>query len=95
MPEAQARGFIALLTQVYATGRPYHGQEMPLSDIGPHGPRKRFFDFTCQVFCEHGAVVGVAVCTFDVTEQVRVREQVAVAIFRGPHYVIELANPAV
>ena len=95
LPEAGAQGFIALLDQVYATGESYHGQEMPLLDVGPHGPRERFFDFTYQAFREDGAVVGVAVCAFDVTEQVRVREQVAVAIFRGPRYVIELANPAV
>ena len=95
MPEADAQGFTALLKQVYATGTPYHGQEMPLVDEGPNGPRTRFFDFTYQPFHEQGAVVGVAVCAFDVSEQVRVREQVAVAIFRGPRYVIELANPAV
>ncbi|SFP94399.1 PAS domain-containing sensor histidine kinase [Hymenobacter arizonensis] len=95
LPEAEAQGFGALLDRVYQTGEPYHGQEMPLHDVGPHGPRERFFDFTYQAFRKNGAVVGVAVCAFDVTEQVRVREQVAVAIFRGPRYVIELANPAV
>ncbi|GAB3319510.1 hypothetical protein GCM10027511_30140 [Hymenobacter humi] len=95
LPETDTQGFLALLHQVYATGLPYHGQEMPLVDEGPHGPRTRFFDFTYQAFREQGAVVGVAVCAFDVSEQVRVREQVAVAIFRGPRYVIELANPAV
>ncbi|GAA3925679.1 hypothetical protein GCM10022406_09550 [Hymenobacter algoricola] len=95
LPEIENQGFIALLDQVYATGQPYHGQEVPLADIGPHGPRQRFFDFTYQAFRENGTVVGVAVSAYDVTEQVRVREQVAVAIFRGPRYVIELANPAV
>ena len=59
MPEAQAWGFIALLTQVYATSQPYHRQEMSLVDSGPHGPWKQFFNFTCQVFCEYGAVMGL------------------------------------
>ena len=95
LPEAAAQGFTALLDGVYATGVPYHGREMPFLEEGPHGPWERFYDFTYQAFREGGAVVGVAVCAFDVTEQVRVREQVAVAIFRGPRYVIELANPAV
>ena len=95
LPEAAAQGFTALLNQVYATGEPYHGREMPLLEEGPHGPWERFYDFTYQAFREDGAVVGVAVCAFDVTEQVRVREQVAVAIFRGPRCVIEMANPAV
>ena len=95
LPEAAAQGFTALLDGVYATGVPYHGREMPLREEGPHGPWERFYDFTYQAFREDGAVVGVAVCAFDVTEQVRVREQVAVAIFRGPSCVIEMANPAV
>ena len=95
LPEAAAQGFTALLDGVYATGEPYHGREMPLLEEGPQGPWERFYDFTYQAFREGGAVVGVAVCAFDVTEQVRVREQVAVAIFRGPRCVIEMANPAV
>jgi len=95
LPEAAAQGFTGLLDRVYTTGEAYHGQEVPLADVGPHGPRERFFDFSYQAFREDGAVVGVAVCAFDVTEQVRVREQVAVAIYRGPRYIIEMANPAV
>ena len=95
LPEAAAQGFTALLDRVYATGEPYYGREMPIVEAGPNGSWERFYDFTYQAFREGGAVVGVAVCAFDVTEQVRVREQVAVAIFRGPHYVIEMANPAV
>ena len=95
LPEAAAQGFTTLLDRVYATGEPYHGREMPMLEEGPHGPWERFYDFTYQAFCEGGAVVGVAVCAFDVTEQVRVREQVAVAIFRGARCVIEMANPAV
>ena len=95
LPEVQAHDYAVLLNRVYTTGETHHAQEMPLLDVGPNGPRKRFFDFTYQAFREGGAVVGVGICAFDVTEQVRVREQVAVAIFRGPRYVIELANPAV
>ena len=95
LPEAAAQGFTALLDGVYATGVPYHGREMPFLEEGPHGPWERFYDFTYQAFREGGAVVGVAVCAFNVTEQVRVRAQVAVAIFRGPRCVVEMANPAV
>ncbi len=95
LPEIEAQGFGVLLDRVYATGETYRGQEVPLADARPHGPRERFFDFTCQAAREHGEIVGVDVFAFDVTDQVRVREQVAVAVFRGPRYVIELANPAV
>ncbi|RZK60794.1 MAG: PAS domain-containing protein, partial [Hymenobacter sp.] len=70
-----------------------------------------YLNFTYQPYRESGQVVGVAVFAFDVTEQVLARQQreaqqwqlhklfeqapVAIAIFRGPQYVIELANPAV
>lgn len=93
-PEVDAQGFGALLDRVYATGETYREREVPFADAGSHGPREWFFDFTYQAARVHGEIVGVDVCAFDVTDQVQVRQQVAVAILRGPRYVIELANPA-
>ena len=95
VPEAAAQGFVALLDRVFATGEAHHGQEVPFADVGPRGPRERFFDFTFQAARVGQQVVGIDVFAFEVTSQVRVRQQVAVAIFRGPRHVIELANPAV
>ena len=70
-----------------------------------------YFNFTYQAYRENGQIVGISIFAFDVTEQVRARRErdrqqrqlhelfeqapVAIAIFRGPQYLIELANPAV
>jgi PAS domain S-box-containing protein len=72
--------------------------------------RTFYFNFTYQPFRETGEVVGISVFAYDVTEQTLARQHraeqqrqlnelfeqapVAIAIFRGPQYVIELANPA-
>ncbi|SFQ83496.1 sensor histidine kinase [Hymenobacter arizonensis] len=74
-------------------------------------PRTRYFNFTYQAYRESGAIAGVSIFAFDATEQALARQErethrqqlhdlfekapVAIAIFRGPRYVIELANPAV
>ncbi|MGI4742426.1 MAG: PAS domain-containing protein [Janthinobacterium lividum] len=73
-------------------------------------PKQRYFTFTYQALRENGEVVGVSTFAQEVTAQVLARrtieqqqqqlhalfEQalVAIAIYRGPRYIIELANPA-
>jgi PAS domain S-box-containing protein len=73
--------------------------------------RTTYFSFTYQAYQEAGQTVGISVFAHDVTEQVLARQQreatqhqlqavfeqapVAVAIFSGPDYVIEVANPLV
>jgi PAS domain S-box-containing protein len=72
-------------------------------------PQDTYFDFTYQAFQEAGQTVGISVFAFDVTERVDARRQraaqevllaklfeqapVAIAILRGPLYIIEVANP--
>jgi len=72
-------------------------------------PKQVYFTFTYQALREQNDVVGVSTFAYDVTAQVQARavveqqqqqlhalfEQapVAIAIFRGPQYLIELANP--
>ncbi|GAA4504636.1 hypothetical protein GCM10023172_31160 [Hymenobacter ginsengisoli] len=69
-----------------------------------------YFNFTYQAYQEDGQPAGISVFAYDVTEQVLARQQraaqqqqlrelfeqapVAIAVFRGPQYIIELANPA-
>ena len=73
--------------------------------------REMYFTFTYQAYQENGQTVGISTFAYDVTEQVLARRQqeaqqrqmhalfeqapVAIAVFRGPQYIIELANPAV
>ena len=73
--------------------------------------RQIFFTFTYQAYREAGEIVGISTFAYDVSEQVRARQRqetqqrqmhelfeqtpVAVAVLRGPNYLIETANPAV
>jgi len=70
-----------------------------------------YFTFTYQAYWEEGQVVGISTFAYDVTEQVLARRQyearqqqlrdlfeqapVAIAVFRGSEYVVEVANPLV
>ncbi|QKG56887.1 PAS domain-containing protein [Hymenobacter sp. BRD128] len=74
-------------------------------------PKTTYFNFTYQAYHEDGQPAGISVFAFDVTEQVLARQQraaqqqqlrelfeqapVAIAVFQGPQYLIEFANPAV
>ena len=79
LPETLDFDFVALLDEVYATGEPFFGAELPLSlydEAGQLRP-KAYFTFTFQAYREAGAVVGVSTFAFDVTEQVLARQQAA------------------
>jgi signal transduction histidine kinase len=110
-PELLAQGFIALLDRVYQTGETHFGQETPFVPVPTSGQpaRTTYFDFTYQAFRENGAVAGVSIFAFDVTEQVLIRQQregerlrierlfmeapAAICILSGPELVYELVNP--
>jgi len=113
LPETVGGGFVGLLDDVYRTGVPFLGTEMPLTLVQPDGQpdREIFFTFTYQAYQEQGRIVGISTFAYDVTAQVLARKKqqtqeqqlrelflqapVAVAVFRGPRYVVEMANPAV
>ncbi|MCR5890201.1 PAS domain-containing sensor histidine kinase [Hymenobacter sp. J193] len=74
-------------------------------------PRQMYFTFTYQAYRENGEIVGISTFAYDVAAQVLARQQreaqqqqlqvlfeqapVAIAVFRGADYVIEVANPSV
>jgi PAS domain S-box-containing protein len=111
-PEAAAQGFVELLDEVYATGEPYYGYEVPVRLEQPNGQvQLLYMNFAHSAYREAGEIVGISVFAYDVTEGVVAKQQreaqqrqlrelfeqapVAIAIFRGPTYVIEFANSAV
>lgn len=73
--------------------------------------RTVYLNFTYQAYQENGHTVGISVFAYDVTEQVLARQQraaqqrqlrelfeqapVAIAVLRGPEYIIDVANPLV
>jgi signal transduction histidine kinase len=67
------------LHEVYRTGQTHQDHEVPLSFMGAEGqnPEERYFNHTFQArYNEHQQVDGVYVFAFDVTEQVKARQQV-------------------
>ena len=69
-------GFMAIVTQVYQSGRPYVGNEVPVEIAQPTGlPLVKYLNFTLQAFREGKYIVGLSVFAYDVTEQVLARQQ--------------------
>jgi signal transduction histidine kinase len=77
MPEPVAKGFVALLDQVYHTGETYVGTEIPFMTTLPDGQplRQAYFNLTYQAYREEGRILGVSVFCYEVTQQVLTRQQ--------------------
>lgn len=79
LPEVVEQGFVALLDQVYTSGEPFVGNELRvfLQRTSDDTPQERFVNFVYQpVRDADGSVGGIFVHGVDVTEQVRVRQEV-------------------
>ncbi|SFQ53553.1 sensor histidine kinase [Hymenobacter arizonensis] len=81
LPDAATQGFVALLDQVYATGKPGAGVEVPadLDQLDGQPAKRHYFNFTYHRFEEGGQPAGISVFGTDVTEQVNTRQQLAQA----------------
>ena len=79
IPEVVEQGFVALLDQVYSSGEPFIGNEVPVSlHRTPGAPaEQRFVNFVYQpVRDPDGVVGGIFVHGVDVTDQVQARQRV-------------------
>lgn len=112
LPELYAQGFGALLDRVYQTGDTHFGAELPFTPdpLLGEAPRTSYFNFTYQAYRENGAVAGVSIFAFDVTEQVLARQEreaqrqqlhalfmeapAPIVILDGPELVFQLVNLA-
>jgi signal transduction histidine kinase len=74
LPELADQGFFQLLDQVYKTGKPYFGNEVPVRlQRDSNGPlEERFVSFIYQPTFDHrGNITGIFVEGSDVTESVK------------------------
>jgi len=71
LPEIVEQGMVTSLDDVYATGQPFHANEMPI-DLQRHGRRDRLYvNFIFEPFFNsEKQVSGIIVVAVDVTEQV-------------------------
>jgi PAS domain S-box-containing protein len=111
LPETVEQGFVTLMDKVYQTGETYYGSEQLLTINQPDGqaPRDMYFTFTYQAYRENGAIAGVSIFAFEVTEQVLARQgreqerqrllglftqaPAGICILAGPELVFEFVNP--
>ncbi len=77
LPESLAQGFVALLDEVYRTGRPYAAtgaRYVAAPDLGP--PEEKYTDFIYQpIFGEHGRPTGIFVEGADTTARTAAEAQ--------------------
>jgi len=77
-PELEGQGFFELLDQVYATGEPFVGREMPVQydRDGDGRSELHHFNFVYQPLRDvQGAVYGIMTHAVDVSDQMRARQE--------------------
>lgn len=76
--EEEVGYFVPLLDSVYETGKPYHGNEVPLTIIHEKGEvETKYLNFGYHPFrSKDGSIKGVFAVAHDVTEQVLSRQRV-------------------
>ncbi|HEY0356566.1 MAG TPA: PAS domain-containing protein, partial [Flavisolibacter sp.] len=72
LPEIKDQGFIDLMKEVVATGKPFQAYEMPVSLIRNGNNELVYFNFVYQPYYVHvnEAPIGIIIFANDVTEQV-------------------------
>jgi len=76
LENTRPQGFMAVIAQVYQTGRPYVGNEVPVEATQLNGScLVKYLNFSYQAFWEEKRIVGISVFAYDVTEQVLARQQ--------------------
>jgi PAS domain S-box-containing protein len=71
VPELEGQGFLEILDNVYATGEPFVGRQIPVTVQQQDGsaPKTRYFDFVYQpITNEQGRITGIFAEGHDVTD---------------------------
>jgi PAS domain S-box-containing protein len=100
LPEIEGQGFFELLDEVYATGKPFAGNGVPVLMRHEEGGalEERFLNFVYQPLTEaDGTVSGIFVHGVDITEQVRTAQELREAGRKKDEFLAmlghELRNP--
>ena len=78
LPELEGQGFDILLDNVYNTGKPYVGIDVPIKLARDEdlAPEERFFNFSYQpMYDEHKTIFAILVFGYEVTDQVLARNK--------------------
>jgi PAS domain S-box-containing protein len=100
LPEIEGQGFFELLDEVYGTGQPFVGNEVPILLRGQQGGplEQRYLNFVYQPLLDaDGAVSGIFAHGVDITEQVRTAQELREAGRKKDDFLAmlghELRNP--
>jgi two-component system CheB/CheR fusion protein len=102
IPELKGQGFVEIVDEVYRTGKPYTGAEMPAFIEKVKGkPAQVYVNLHCQALeNEQGIIEGILVFSFDVTELVlgrkhleRNAEMIQNLYLNAPAYVATFRGP--
>lgn len=81
MPEWEEAGLLKMATEAFRDGLTLQTKEVPLKSLAMVAAGPRFFNFAIQPMRDGtGAISGVLICGFEVTDQVLAREQVEEAV---------------
>lgn len=76
LPELESQGIYQLLDTVYSTGKPFNGNEVPISLEIDNNIRLMYFNFVYQpILDENNKSIGITVFAYDVTELVLSRKK--------------------
>jgi PAS domain S-box-containing protein len=77
LPELEGQGFYEILDNVYATGEPFTGKEMPANLYRNGKMEQVYVNLNYQPFVDsEGKIEGIFVFAYDVTEQVVARKKI-------------------
>lgn len=77
LPEFEGQGFFELLDEVYQTGKPFYGNEVPVKLDKGRGVEDIFLNFVYEpTYDADKKVDGILVLAVEVTEQVTVRKKI-------------------
>ncbi len=103
VPEMREQGFVAVLDEVYQTGKTRHVPEAPfvLAPALGQPARTAYYDVTYQAYREAGQIAGISIFAYDVTEQVlgrrereAQRQRLHDLFMQAPAAICILAGPA-
>jgi PAS domain S-box-containing protein len=96
IPELEGQPFLQLLEQVFDTGIPFNGIEVPATAVykGLQEPATRYFNLSYTAFRNMDAVItGVLAYAYDVTEQVLLRKKEATFKLNQQLYLLFMQAP--
>ncbi len=103
VPELKGQGFVELVDDIFITGKPFTGKEMPafIEKVKGQPPQQIYIDLNCQgIKDEEGNISGILIFGYDVTELVlgrkkmeRNAEMIQNLYMNAPAFVCTLRGP--